>query len=283
MDVREEGAPAARRRTGRMAAAVLMAIGLIVLAGWREARGDPVVRRMTVELPRWPSGAAPVTVALISDIHFGNATMDADRLTRIVARLDDLHPDLVLIAGDFVAGHDRAEGAAAAATLAAQLRRLHAPLGVLAVRGNHDNWGRDAAVVAALGRAGVTVLHNEAVKRGPLAIGGLADQTRGRDLPATLRRLAPLPGARILLAHEPGIAAKVPAAGVLVLAGHTHCEQIVLPLVGAIQPMTSEGRYRCGAIRERGRLTIVTAGLGTSVVPLRFGAPPDLWLLTLGP
>ena len=47
--------------------------------------------------------------------------------------------------------------------------------------------------------------------------------------------------------------------------------------------MTSEGRYRCGAIRERGRLTIVTAGLGTSVVPLRFGAPPDLWLLTLGP
>ena len=267
---------------GRKLLIALLAIvaGLYAL-GLHNARADPVVRRMTIKLPRWPAGAAPVTVALLSDIHFGSATMDADRLARIVGQVDRLRPDLVLIAGDFVAGHDRGKGAAAAAALAVPLRRLHAPLGVLAVRGNHDNWGRDAAVAAALGRAGVTVLHNEAVKRGPLAIGGLADQTRGRDLPATLRRLAPLPGARILLAHEPGIAAKVPAAGVLVLAGHTHCEQIVLPLVGAIQPMTSEGRYRCGAIRERGRLTIVTAGLGTSVVPLRFGAPPDLWLLTL--
>ena len=55
----------------------------------------------------------------------------------------------------------------------------------------------------------------------------------------------------------------------LVLAGHTHCDQIVLLLIGPLQPMNEDGGHRCGAIRERGLLRIVTAGLGTSVVPLR--------------
>ena len=151
--------------------------GLFAL-GLHNARADPIVRRMTVRLPHWPAGAAPVRVVLLSDIHLGSAAMDVDRLSRIVAQVNALHPDLVLIAGDFVAGHNRACGAAAAVALAAPLRALRAPLGVVAVRGNHDNWGSNAVVAAALGRAGVAVLRNAATMRGPLAIGGVADATR---------------------------------------------------------------------------------------------------------
>ena len=269
-------------RRWRVPALLLLLLAGLAALGLHNARADPVVRRLTVRLPRWPAGARPVRVVLLSDIHLGSAAMDVGRMTRIVGEVNALHPDLVVIAGDFVDGHDRARGAAAAAALATPLRGLRAPLGVLAVRGNHDNWGSDAVVAAALARAGVAVLRNTAVVRGPLAIGGVADATRGRDLPLTLDRLAPLPGARVLLAHEPGVRAGAPE-GMLVLAGHTHCEQIVLPLIGPLQPVAEPGGYSCGVERTRGRLTIVTAGLGTSVVPLRYGAPPDLWLLTLGP
>ena len=74
-------------------------------------------------------------------------------------------------------------------------------------------------------------------------------------------------------------------AGVsLMLAGHTHCGQIRLPLIGYISTMSDHGdRYACGLIREGGRTLIVSAGLGTSILPLRIGAPPDFWLLDLGP
>ncbi|MBO9621801.1 MAG: hypothetical protein J7500_03725 [Sphingomonas sp.] len=77
---------------------------------------------------------------------------------------------------------------------------------------------------------------------------------------------------------------ELPARFGLVLAGHTHCGQIVLPLVGALASASRFGeRYRCGIVREPGRITIVTSGLGASVLPLRYGAPPDWWMLTLGP
>jgi predicted MPP superfamily phosphohydrolase len=68
------------------------------------------------------------------------------------------------------------------------------------------------------------------------------------------------------------------------LAGHTHCGQIRLPLVGALLTESAYGqRYVCGRVDEDGRTLIVSAGLGTSIVPLRLGAPPDMWLVTIGP
>ena len=68
----------------------------------------------------------------------------------------------------------------------------------------------------------------------------------------------------------------------LVLAGHTHCGQIILPLVGALESGSDYGtRFLCGIHRNGSRLLVVTAGLGTSHVPLRIGAPADIWLITV--
>jgi hypothetical protein len=68
------------------------------------------------------------------------------------------------------------------------------------------------------------------------------------------------------------------------VAGHTHCGQIALPLIGPISTMSRYGRrYACGVIREGGKTLVVGAGLGTSVLPIRIGVPPDLWVLELGP
>jgi uncharacterized protein len=132
---------------------------------------------------------------------------------------------------------------------------------------------------------GIVVLDNEAVAAGPLVIGGLDDPFTGRDdLPAVLTAIRALPGARLILAHSPDPFPDLPADVRLMLAGHTHCGQVSLPWIGPLKTMSDYGnRYACGRIEENGRTVIVSAGLGTSGIPLRLGAVPDLWLIELGP
>lgn len=255
---------------------------MLAVAGWwhRNALADPVVRRMTIALPDWPRGATPVTVALISDVHIGNSTMDAGRLGRIVAQINMLRPDLVLMAGDYVAGHDAAVARAGARDLVAPLSRLHPPLGVVAVLGNHDQ-SMPGTIGASLRQAGIVVLENAAVTRGPLAIGGVGDAfSHHDDLPATLRVMAAQRGAKVILTHSPDLSLSVqPGIGVL-FAGHTHCGQGVLPVIGAPRIFWEPG-LMCGVVHRGVLTTVITGGLGTSGVPLRVGAPPDLWLVTL--
>ena len=264
------------------AGAALLSIATILAAAmlW-QARSAPRVRETTVMLPDWPAGARPVTVALLSDLHVGSLSMDAARLTRIVAQVNALHPDLVVLAGDFIAGHAPVD--ADATPQLAPLAGLTVPLGTVAVLGNHDYWTDPARVAATLRRAGVTLLANKAVKRGPLVIGGIDDEPTGHDrMDDTVAAMRALPGAKLLLGHSPDSAPALPADIALMLAGHTHCGQIVLPFAGAIHTASRYGRrYACGVVREGVRTVVIGAGLGTSVLPLRFGAPPDLWLVRL--
>ncbi len=262
----------------------LAGAGLVIYAH-REALRDPIVRTATIKLPDWPSGAKPIRAVLISDIHLDNQAMDEARLARIVAQIDALKPDIVLLAGDYIYGHDPAGAKRYGSGLAA-LAKLQPPFGVVAVLGNHDQWTGAGVVRDQLTRAGVTVLENDAITRGPLAIGGVGDRySRHDNLPATLAKLQKLAGARMLLTHSPDIAPEMPADTSLLLAGHTHCGQVVLPLWGPVSDVSKFGdRYRCGVRIEGARTVVVTAGLGTSgPMALRLNAPPDLWLLTLGP
>lgn len=252
--------------------------------GWcfREATSDPVVRRAEVAMPGLER---PVTIALLSDIHVGTAAMGPKRLGRIVAQVNALKPDLVVIAGDFIFGHDPKGAAKLGPAMVGPLRELRAPLGVAAVLGNHDYWTGPQAVRVQLARAGVTVLENSAVSRGPVALGGISDDFSGHaDVPATMRAARALGGPIVLVTHSPDVAPDLPVDAHLLLAGHTHCGQ-VLVFGQNIAPAVSRygRRYRCGLVREGARTVVVTAGLGTSGVPFRLGARPDVWLLTLMP
>lgn len=262
-------------------AAILAVVALAVLLyAWRTARQDPVVRQATVEMARWPAGAAPLRVALLSDIHIGNRTTDTDRLERIVAQVNALRPDLVLLAGDYIAGHDRGSSARLAPMLA-PLKRLSAPLGAVAVLGNHDWWTGAPDVVAALEAAGVTMADNRVVRRGPVAIAGIGDTFTNHDrIVPVLAALRSWRGPSFALTHSPEVSDMLPPGIGLVLAGHTHCGQAVV-LGRALGSEPYPRRFRCGIVRDPGRTTVVTGGVGTSVVPLRIGVPPDLWLLTL--
>jgi predicted MPP superfamily phosphohydrolase len=152
--------------------------------------------------------------------------------------------------------------------------------------GNHDHWFAPDALRGELERLGVRVLQNEAVRRGPLVIGGIDDDYSGHDdVPKTLEAMDVLgPGVPLILSHSPDVIPAIRRPVAAIFSGHTHCGQIRFPLVGAITYISRYGdRFACGDIRDGHHRIFVGAGLGTSILPLRFLTPPDVWLVTLGP
>ncbi|HZG45154.1 MAG TPA: metallophosphoesterase [Allosphingosinicella sp.] len=265
----------------------LALVAVLALAGygyWSATR-EPVVREARVEIRGWPAGQGSLRILLLSDIHIQGPDMSPQRLLRIVAQANALRPDLVLIAGDFIGDKEMGTRAYSEAEMAAPLAQLQAPLGRFAVLGNHDHWNNAPAVRAALTGVGIRVLMNEAVRAGPLALGGIDDDHTGRsDLGRTLVAMQMAGGVPVLLSHSPDPFPALPDDVPLMLAGHTHCGQIRLPIVGPLATASRHGkRYACGRYNERGRTLIVSAGLGTSVLPFRIGAAPDMWLITLTP
>jgi len=257
--------------------------GLVV--GYLTALRDPVVREAQVALPGWPAGQRPLRLLLMSDIHVAGPDMPPERLARIVEQANALRPDLILFAGDFISEKRTATRWYGFDEALAPLAGLRAPLGSVAVLGNHDHWADTAGATRALQRAGVRVLSNDAVRVGPLGIGGLDDDFTGRDdLPRTLARMRAVGGVPLVLSHSPDPFPDVPGDVGLMLAGHTHCGQVALPWLGALTYVSRHGdRYACGRIDEQGRTLFVGAGIGTSVLPLRFWAVPDMWLIEVGP
>lgn len=265
--------------------------GLLILAlltawyGYSVARTDPIVRETRVAIPGWPAGERPVRILLMSDIHVAGPDMPPERLTRIVEHANGLRPDAVLIAGDFISEKRVATHVYNFDEIAAPLAGLRARLGVFAVLGNHDHWADANSARAALGRANVRVLNNDAARAGPLVIGGLDDDYTGHaDLGRTVTAMRAADGVPVLLSHSPDPFPDLPRDVRLMVAGHTHCGQISLPFIGPVSTMSRYGnRYACGRIDEDGRTLVVSAGLGTSILPIRIGAVPDIWLIELGP
>lgn len=262
-------------------------VAALALAGWcyLNTLADPVVRRATVGVAGWPAGTPPLRVALISDVHVQGPDMPPERVARIVAQVNAQRPDIVLLAGDFVGDRTLGTRDYSDADIAAPLGRLSARLGVYAVLGNHDYGYRGPRMQAALERVGIRVLQNRALRVGGLTLAGIGDEQSGHAaVPAVVRAAARLPGPLLAFTHSPDVIPDLPPQFGTVLAGHTHCGQIVLPWYGQLASASRYGdRYRCGVIRENGRTIVVGAGLGTSVLPFRLGAPPDWWLVTLGP
>jgi predicted MPP superfamily phosphohydrolase len=263
---------------------VAAALALVGFGYWTATR-PPVVREAQLQVRNWPKGAPPVRILLVSDIHVVGPDMPPSRLDAIVDQINALRPDAVLMAGDFISEKAVATHIYSFDEIAFPLRRLRAPLGVYAVLGNHDYWADAPAAKSALTRAGVRVLFNEAARAGPLAIGGLDDDYTGHaDLGRTVVAMQMAGGVPVLLSHSPDPFPDVPVDVPLMVAGHTHCGQISLPMIGPLATASRYGkRYACGRVDERGRTLIVGAGVGTSILPLRLGAVPDMWLITLGP
>jgi predicted MPP superfamily phosphohydrolase len=263
----------------------LSGVALLAKGYWNATR-DPMVRTAMVAVADWPAGQPPLKLLLLSDIHVAGPDMPPERLARIVVQLNRLRPDLVLIAGDLVSEKRSATHIYTAAEVVAPLGKLRAPLGVVVAPGNHDHWFKPDALRGELEQRGLRVLQNEAIRLGPLIVGGVDDDYSGHDdVPATLAAIDRLgAGVPLLLTHSPDIIPDVQRPVAAIFAGHTHCGQIRFPFVGALTYVSRYGdRFACGDMTDDGQRIFVGAGLGTSLLPLRYLTPPDAWLVTLGP
>jgi len=264
------------------------------------------VTRYHVTPPKWPSGLR-LRVAVIADLHACDPWMSLGHIETIVERTNALHPDVIVLLGDYVAGHRRMLRQVPAAEWASGLAKLKAPLGVHAILGNHDYWddrtvqqkGQGKTVAhRALEAAGIPVYENEATRlnKGGQSfwLAGLADQLAFMpawrfgsvsrigidDLDATLAKVtddAPV----ILLAHEPDVAMRVPSRVAVQLSGHTHGGQVRLFGWSPVVPSRYGNRLAYGHTKFNCDV-IVSGGLGCSIMPFRFGVPPEIVLVTLG-
>ena len=254
--------------------------------------------------PNWPAGLE-LKIAIIADLHACEPWMSAARIRSICETVNEGKPDLIVLLGDDNGGHNMVTAPVLPDQWGESLEILKAPLGVYAVLGNHDWWHgalpnmpRDEAesIRKAFRGAKIRLLENHAVRlthRGqPFWLLGLGDQMatrigRGRyrghdDLPGTLK-LVMDDAPAILLAHEPFIFKDVPERIAITLCGHTHGGQVNFPIIGAPFAARRFGTgHVYGHIVEGGRHMLISAGLGTSIVPVRFMRPPEIVDLTLG-
>ena len=237
------------------------------------------IEHKRIHLNRLPKAFDGFRVVQLSDIHHGPFS-SREQIERAVETANRLQPDIIALTGDYISKERQY-----AAPCAEMLGRLKAKYGVYAVLGNHDHWV-DAALITDLFRAeGITVLINEGMhfeKNGAsFWLAGVDDTMVGlEDLSLALA------GARsdemkLLLAHNPIILRRAARASVdLVLSGHTHGGQV------AIRGERSTVRgARKRHLKGLGRLAntqiYVNRGLGTVVLPIRYGCPPEISLLEL--
>lgn len=254
---------------------------MLVEPGW------VVTRETRLPIARWPAALGTLRIVAISDLHTGAPHVTVGKVADVVARVNAAHPDLVVLLGDYVIHGVLGGHFVEPERTAAALRGLAAPLGVFAVLGNHDWWYDGDRVGRALADADIRVLEDSAVRLdargGPLWLAGVSDlYTRPADVG---RALAAVPGDApvIVLTHNPDVFVHVPARVLLTLAGHTHGGQVNLPILGRlIVPSQFGERFAIGHVHEDGRDLFVTPGIGTSIVPVRFGVPPEISVLTVG-
>jgi predicted MPP superfamily phosphohydrolase len=256
-----------------------------------------VVRTHRIAPPLWPRGMG-LRIAAVADIHMGEPYMSLARLEGIVERVNRLRADIIVLLGDYEAGHRYVTRP----VLMADTARVLAQLGVHAVLGNHDWWNdRDVQrsgagpthVHRAFEMAGLPVLENRSVRiadgPAPFWLLGLGDQLafprRGfagvDDLPGTLAQISDGAPA-ILLAPEPDIFPRVPDRVALTLSGHTHGGQVRLLGYSPLVPSRYGNRFAYGHVREGARDIVISGGLGCSNLPVRLGVPPEITVIELG-
>jgi predicted MPP superfamily phosphohydrolase len=224
----------------------------------------------------------PLRIAFASDLHGGPGTHPTTirRAFRLLAESD---PQLLLLGGDFVSCHARHVDGVVLEAIAG----VNAPLGKLAVLGNHDLIADDGYLVKRLATIGVRTLVNENVRLPApydrVWVCGLDNTEQGT--PDAPRALAGADGVRLILMHSPdGLTALGAEPFAVAFTGHVHGGQFVLPggksLISSKGPLSQ--KYLFGGVFELGspgaRVLLVSRGIGQGSLPMRFRADPEVHL-----
>lgn len=232
------------------------------------------VTRAQIPLRDLPPGLSGLRIGFLTDIHRSEWVTDED-VSRAVDLLMAERPDLIVLGGDYVTWSDREFMDPSAESLS----RLSAPHGVFAVLGNHDD---ERNMPAALTARGISVLKDARtslqIRNEALDLAGLLFWTRRfEDIERVVKGAK---GTLIMLAHDPRRLTEAAALDVpLLLSGHTHGGQVVLPIVGAVA--AKKFPVLAGLARQDATTAFVSRGVGTVYVPVRINCPPEVAILTL--
>ncbi|MEH6416647.1 metallophosphoesterase [Pseudomonas sp. CGJS7] len=263
---------------------VLCALACLAWGFFWEPR-QLIERDYQFALPHWSRECEGLRLDVVSDIHTGSPHNGLDKLDQIVERLSASDASAVLMAGDYVILSVLGGTYISAEQMAPHLKPLTARKPVYAVLGNHDWWKDGHKVRAALESAGVIVLEDQAQAAQfgacKVWIVGIGDKWETRhDIPRAFSGVLDDAPA-IALTHNPDLFPEVPPRASLTIAGHTHGGQVKLPLIGT-PVLPAQQRYAGGYLIENGKSLFVTTGIGTSILPVRFGVPPEISRLRLG-
>jgi uncharacterized protein len=261
-----------------------------------------MVNHYPLKLQKWSTKHNGLKIVAISDIHGGSNFVTEERIREVVTQANSQSPDLIVLLGDYLSRKylQPTELKMPLETVMDNLRGMKAKYGVYAVIGNHDNEFGGAKVRAEIERVGYKVLENEgvAVKHNDewLRILGTDDVLKAgnnwnqisQNLKGTLNDLETKEGKVIVLTHNPDAIAylteelSISDDFSLLIAGHTHGGQCRFPIIGApVVPSEFGQKYAAGHIQDKGIDVFVTTGVGMSVLPVRFGVPPEIAVLEL--
>lgn len=245
-----------------------------------------VVKKWEIQAANWSKNLDGLKLALVSDIHMGSFPFEKRRMRKLVAAVNAEKPDLIVLAGDFVNGHWWNTDCDLD-SLADILKDLKAPLGVFAVTGNHDELYGSAKIIDSLSKVGIKFLENEGVKistkNGEFYMAGIPSMASNRYLIARSLLNVPRGASCIFIVHEPDLMPALPLKASVVLSGHTHGGQVALPFIGPlIRPDIMDFGAADGLfVNYRGIPMLVSRGVGTSNIGVRFLAKPQIEIAVL--
>lgn len=240
------------------------------------------VRKLDISLPRLPREFSGFRIVLISDLHLG-FFYGPRNVLKALEVINELKPDLICMTGDIL---DSRISLKTLEPVVPLFKKLKAPSGKFAVLGNHDYRAGAAYVARGLEGGGFCLLKNSnaVLEKGKnrVYLVGLDDIQEGR--PGLKEAVAGIPehACKILLVHEPDFADLTKKFSIdLQLSGHSHGGQVRFPFVGPVVTTSLGKKYVSGLYHLGGLKLYTNAGLGTTILPLRFFCRPEITVITL--
>jgi len=243
-----------------------------------------LTNRYVIEVPNLPQAFSRFRIVHLTDFHYG-ALVPLAVIRHVIRRANALQRDLTVCTGDFVHERNSTTQIDAVWPLLGQLK---APLGVYSVLGNHDHWADTMRSQHWLSETGQDLRHKtKVIERGGerLWIVGAGDLWEDHQNLDKVMRGIPEADCRIVLAHNPDTADSRFSSRIdLMISGHTHGGQVVIPFVGPPVLPVDNKAYSSGLkTSPRGMRVFISKGIGWAICPVRCNCPPEIAVLELVP